>query len=180
MITCRDCNEAKDTSLFYKNSTYKTGFSSRCKECTKRWAKEYRLSNIEAAKKRRKDAYWRNRADNIRKAVAWNRDNKEKRIVIKNNWRSRNRELTNHLTKKYQARRKGAVGSHSLEEWLDLCRNSDNRCLCCGRKGKLTKDHIIPLSRGGSDYINNIQPLCVSCNSSKGNRSSANFSFSVV
>jgi 5-methylcytosine-specific restriction endonuclease McrA len=65
------------------------------------------------------------------------------------------------------ARRKG---THTRAEWLEL-KTRIGRCLHCGATDvPLTKDHIIPVSRGGCDCIYNIQPLCKSCNSKKGVR----------
>jgi len=61
-------------------------------------------------------------------------------------------------------------GTHSLGEWELLKKQYGHTCPCCKKQEpgiKLTEDHIIPLSRGGSDYIENIQPLCQSCNSKK-------------
>jgi 5-methylcytosine-specific restriction endonuclease McrA len=36
------------------------------------------------------------------------------------------------------------------------------------RKGAWTVDHMRPVSRGGTDHMNNLVPACVPCNSSKG------------
>lgn len=72
------------------------------------------------------------------------------------------------------ARKKGNGGTHTLEEWEKLKRTHGNKCLCCGRQEpevKLTEDHVLPLSKGGADNIDNIQPLCRNCNSVKHARS---------
>ena len=78
-------------------------------------------------------------------------------------------ETISHLKARRYAREKGAEGSHTLEEWKELCDAYQNKCAICREAKPLTKDHIVPLSKGGHDYIGNIQPLCRNCNSKKHN-----------
>jgi 5-methylcytosine-specific restriction endonuclease McrA len=61
-------------------------------------------------------------------------------------------------------------GAHSEEQWQRLLWIYGQRCLRCDQVTELTRDHVIPVARGGSDDISNIQPLCRSCNSWKGTR----------
>ena len=42
-----------------------------------------------------------------------------------------------------------------------------NVCLACGTTEKLEADHVIPISKGGSNNIENLQPLCKGCNVAK-------------
>ena len=44
------------------------------------------------------------------------------------------------------------------------------RCVRCGSPDNLTVDHIIPWSQNGPDKADNLQTLCVSCNTAKGAR----------
>ncbi len=64
-------------------------------------------------------------------------------------------------------------GSHTMEEWKAKLEGSKGYCTICEKYygiDNLEKDHIIPLTHpnGCSDAIENIQPLCKSCNCSKG------------
>jgi hypothetical protein len=58
-------------------------------------------------------------------------------------------------------------GSHTSKEWNALCKKYNYLCLCCGERKPLTKDHIVPVVLGGTDDIENIQPLCQKCNIKK-------------
>jgi 5-methylcytosine-specific restriction endonuclease McrA len=72
-----------------------------------------------------------------------------------------------------RSRKANAEGLFTWDEWELLKRQYHHRCPCCGRPEpdiKLTKDHIVPLTRGGTNWISNIQPLCQSCNSRKKTR----------
>lgn len=83
------------------------------------------------------------------------------------NYCRRHPKRISHLKARRYARERGAVGKHSLEEWNNLKIEFNHKCAFCRKKKPLTKDHIIPLSEKGTDYIDNIQPLCRKCNSKK-------------
>lgn len=74
-----------------------------------------------------------------------------------------------------RARELAAVGSWTFVEWEALVVRYDGCCAYCGVRGKLTVDHRVPLSRGGSNSIDNILPACASCNRSKGARTEEEF-----
>ena len=83
----------------------------------------------------------------------------------------RARKLQQMGAMRYRARKMGAEGTHTLEEWEALKKEYIFRCAACGEQEpviKLTEDHIKPLSIGGSNCIDNIQPLCRTCNCKKG------------
>lgn len=44
----------------------------------------------------------------------------------------------------------------------------DAVCAQCGTTESLTIDHIVPLSKGGTHRIENLQVLCYPCNQAKG------------
>jgi hypothetical protein len=45
---------------------------------------------------------------------------------------------------------------------------ASGKCAACGSMENLVIDHKVPISRGGSDSDENLQPLCRPCNISKG------------
>lgn len=71
----------------------------------------------------------------------------------------------------YKARRKArmnlAEGDFTESEWLSLLSKWNRRCLACGSTENITVDHVVPLAVGGTNYIDNLQPLCRSCNCRK-------------
>lgn len=95
---------------------------------------------------------------------------KEHLKELSRNWEKNNYEKKLWQNRQRRIRKLGNGGSHSLGEWETLKAQYNWTCPCCHKKEpeiKLTLDHIVPLIKGGSDNIENIQPLCKSCNCHK-------------
>ena len=96
---------------------------------------------------------------------------KEKVIARIKRWLERNPGKRLEFYRNRRARIKGNGGTITDKEWLALLEKYGYKCLCCGRNDvKLTLDHVVPLDKGGPNTIDNAQPLCGSCNSSKGTK----------
>lgn len=52
----------------------------------------------------------------------------------------------------------------------EIFRRDKHACLSCGATSDLSIDHIVPVSKGGRNDLDNLQTLCMSCNLAKGIR----------
>jgi hypothetical protein len=52
---------------------------------------------------------------------------------------------------------------------IEVWRRDSGKCARCGNREKLEYDHIVPISKGGSNTARNIELLCEKCNRSKSN-----------
>lgn len=63
---------------------------------------------------------------------------------------------------------KRRLNNYGRRKMKSILFKEDSRCVSCGSYDDLTIDHIIPLSKGGSNGPDNLQILCDNCNNRKG------------
>ncbi len=154
--SCSVCGEVKALSEFgKKGKPHPEGsLRARCKTCEGLYWKEY---------------YSKHKRKLNLKTMLWQAKNFEKekaRHSKRNRGDSRNKDLERERKRKRRALQ--SVNHFTQSQWRDLQAKYDYLCLKCGQRKPLHADHVIPLSKGGADTIDNIQPLCAECNLSKG------------
>lgn len=161
---CPSCKKKKELSAFYHAKNRKHGVEGYCKKCklekTKVYSKKWKQENVAYVRERNKKYRHANRD----KVLKWRADyrKKHKKEII---------EKAYIYIHRRRAVKLKASGSFIKKEWDQIKKAQDNTCLVCKRKEPeivLCIDHIIPLSKKGSNGVLNIQGLCFSCNSSKG------------
>jgi 5-methylcytosine-specific restriction endonuclease McrA len=134
--------------------------------------REYRKRNDDAIRTYRKRKHQEEMAKpkEERYATQYRRRNRDK-ILARGREYDRRRHKRNPDRYKYyrdkrRARLAGAEGSFTIREWRAVLNMFGGVCAYCPNEGS-TRDHLIPLARGGSNWIENIVPCCSSCNSRK-------------
>ena len=163
---CRGCGNLLPLSSFSRKGPGK--LQSRCKECARAWVKQYREANPEKRREADRRYVERNREKVRERRRQLRQANAEKNNARIAAWKRANPERVHQTNARSRAKRFGVEGFVSEAEFKALCEHHGNRCLRCGRSDvKLTWDHVVPLSAGGPHHIDNIQPLCQTCNSRK-------------
>lgn len=115
--------------------------------------------------------------------LRWEIANAERMPTLHRKWRQEHLDWARQLGRTYaenrRARIAAAKGSFTTLEWLRLCIQYAYACGYCGEWTALAADHRIPLSRGGTNSIENIIPACRTCNSRKGRQTEAEFRASI-
>lgn len=125
----------------------------------------YCLEHSKEAVQRVKE--WRERNPKGRHAhYAANKDKIVQRVA---EWNASNPDGARTRSRNYRAKLNAAEGSHTRQEIEALYQRQEGKCVYCSKplKTKYHADHIVPLSRGGSNWITNIQLTCGPCNNRK-------------
>ena len=151
MKKCTKCNQIKPFESFSKRKASRDGLQYKCKVCDKKISAAWLLDNSEHMRKLNADWYSKNAEHDRNKTKEWRKDNPEKALAQNQRYRaSKANNRVYKITQKY------------------LLKLYSSLCYVCGSDSHIEADHIIPISRGGTHSEGNLQPLCRSCNSSKG------------
>ena len=143
---CRICGEVKPLNEFYRRKDSRDGHRSECKVCMDVQNRHYHNAHKESIAKRCK---------------RWRENFPEKRKL------GRKRSEVNR-----RARLKNAEGSLKKGDIQNQLQTQRCKCWWCKREvgSNYHVDHLIPISRGGSNDKSNIVIACPKCNMSRNNK----------
>ena len=107
--------------------------------------------------------------------IKWRNDNLDHRKKYEKEWCLAHAEQIRLKVQKRIAIKRSLPSTLTIDEWLSTKEAFNNRCCYCNRELPLTQDHFVPLTDDGAYSVNNIVPCCLSCNSSKSNKSFFDF-----
>lgn len=191
--TCSKCGEEfpRTTDYFHRSKTCRDGLNTVCKQCVLKKVTAWQSANPDKVKlAKRKSADKHKAKSNARAKERYKTDESFRSVHNKrtSSWAKRNRDRVNanhrrlrqqpkykmrgRLERQRRHRNTFITESQIVAIWEEL----QGRCAYCGisifldMEKDVTIEHIIPITRGGTGDLSNITLVCLSCNTSKGDK----------
>lgn len=175
MKKCPRCSLSKPSSDFHVAPARADGLGAYCIPCARlkqvKWREENRQRHRDSSRAYRKTERGKVLLSaNRRKHVA------TVKAGIKR-WKASNPEALRDYFHRRKAAIKAVGGNHTREQIAKLLIEQGGRCKVCAIDitKRRDRDHIVPISAGGSNDISNIQLLCPPCNYAKRAKSMEQF-----
>lgn len=103
----------------------------------------------------------------------WKKENPKQHRNLQRRWEKKNRFKHLDIKRRYRVSKSEIIEQFSFDEWQEKIEATGGFCPCCNRFigiDNLECDHIFPISKAlpGRIYtIDDVQPLCRSCNAKK-------------
>lgn len=197
---CSHCKRELEFSYFCNDKTQKDGLSNRCRECRSVDNRKYEQAHKEDRylyKKQYREEnrdrllayntiYEQEHAENITiQQKLYRESHRSERIEATKRWRQNNPDKlmaynqsarVKTMKKSYRNKRRALAlntgGSYTDEDVKALLEFFDNKCAYTGEplEAHFHLDHIVPLIKGGTNYIWNLVPSNPTANLSKGKK----------
>lgn len=168
---CTKCRREQPVDAFPRGAKYSDGRNPWCKLCFKEWR--------EANAQRRRQYAAEYQAENVERLAAYRDERREERSAQLSAWKRANRDRVAEHERRRRIRKRGVPQEpYDRAEVMaagtcGICTEQVDLSLPANDRMAPTIDHIVPLSRGGTDTRANVQLAHRSCNARKCDREAA-------
>lgn len=174
---CKVCRAKEWVENKQKHSAHKKAYYIKNRERIKAKAQAWKEMNREKHNAISRAYHHKNKSAVLARAKKYRETNKESVYASIKRWKKENPEALRDYFHTRKAVLKKVGGKHTRFQIAELLEKQQGRCSICsvGIRVKRHRDHIVPISAGGSNDISNIQLLCPSCNLGKKAKSMENY-----
>lgn len=174
---CRNCKQMlpRTTEYFQASKLGRFGLDTRCRKCKNAEGRDYHDANRERVLTRKHEYY----IDNLEREQKRAKKYRDEHPTYIHDWYIASKPRLLPLRRVYasdrRAREMNAEGTYTPQDIEQMYEDQCGYCAYCGIRlfDTYHLEHIIPLSRGGSNWPENLCLTCRDCNLSKNDKLTA-------